>query len=50
VIAYVNQVYGDIGVTQWLGPLLLAPSMAVAGKLAVLSGAWPAPTPRRRPV
>lgn len=46
VIAYINQVYGDIGVSQWLGPLLLAPAMVVAGKLAVETGAWPASAAR----
>jgi len=41
VIAYMNQVYGDIGVSEWLGPMILSPVMVVAAKLATSTGAWP---------
>ena len=48
VIIYTNQVYGDMGLVSWTGVFLVAPAMAVAGKLAVETGAWPR-TLRRRP-
>ncbi|HZX95207.1 MAG TPA: O-antigen ligase family protein [Myxococcales bacterium] len=41
VIIYTNQVFGDIGLVSWTGVFLVAPAMAVAGKLAVATGAWP---------
>lgn len=44
VFGYLNQVYGDIGVSQWLGPLTVAPAALFAGKLAVQTGAWPGRT------
>jgi O-antigen ligase len=41
VVVYTNQVYGDIGLPAWAGVFLAGPAMAVAGKLAISSGAWP---------
>ncbi len=46
VIIYTNQVWGDMGQVSWTGVFLVAPAMAVAGKLAVASGAWPRTLPR----
>jgi hypothetical protein len=48
VFVYVNQVYGDIGVSQWISPLTVAPAAAIAGKLALTTGAWPWPRRARR--
>jgi hypothetical protein len=48
VIIYTNQVWGDMGQVSWTGVFLVAPAMAVAGKLAVSSGAWPRTVRRHR--
>jgi hypothetical protein len=37
---YFVQCYGDMGLGSWTGLYLIAPAMAVAGKLAVATGAW----------
>src|SRR5438067_13773778 len=44
-VAYVNQCYGDIGINAWAGVFVLVPALVSMGKLAVVTGAWPA---RRR--
>jgi len=44
-VAYVNQCYGDIGANAWAGVFVLVPALVSVGKLAVVTGAWPA---RRR--
>jgi len=44
-VAYVNQCYGDIGINAWAGVFVLVPALVSVGKLAVVTGAWPA---RRR--
>jgi len=36
------QCYGDMGLGSWTGVFMVAPSLAMAGKLAVATGAWPA--------
>jgi O-antigen ligase len=41
-IAYLNSIYGDMGQGSWTAVFTVCPAMAVAGKLAVASGAWPA--------
>ncbi len=42
VIAFLVQAYGDMGATGgWMGAFLLACAYAVAGNLAVATGAWP---------
>jgi hypothetical protein len=41
VVIYINQVYGDIGLPAWAGVFLVGPALAVAGKLATATGAWP---------
>jgi hypothetical protein len=41
LIHYV-QCYGDMGLGSWTGVFMVAPSLAMAGKLAVSNGAWPA--------
>ncbi|HET9959352.1 MAG TPA: hypothetical protein VFQ61_32905 [Polyangiaceae bacterium] len=41
VLIYMIQCYGDLGLGAWTGVYIVAPSIAVAGKLAVISGAWP---------
>jgi hypothetical protein len=38
---YFLQCYGDMGLGSWTGLYLMAPAMAVGGKLAVAAGAWP---------
>lgn len=48
VFLYVNQIYGDIFVSAWLGPITVGPAAMVAGKLAIETGAWPWAA-RRRP-
>ncbi|MFL5246762.1 MAG: O-antigen ligase family protein [Myxococcales bacterium] len=45
IVAYVNQCYGDIGINAWAGVFMLVPALVSVGKLAVVTGAWPA---RRR--
>lgn len=46
VLIYLLQSYGDMGLGSWAGVFLMAPSVAVAGKLAVSTGGWPG---RRKP-
>jgi O-Antigen ligase len=41
VFLFLLQVYGDIGVSQWLAPLTIGPAMVIAAKLAIETGAWP---------
>jgi O-antigen ligase len=48
IVVYTNQVYGDIGLPAWAGIFLVGPAMAVAGKLAISSGAWPRSRSRQR--
>jgi len=36
------QCYGDMGLGSWTGVFMVAPSLAMAGKLAVTTGAWTA--------
>jgi hypothetical protein len=40
-IAYINQCYGDMGSISWLSTLLAAMALTCAGKLAVVTRAWP---------
>jgi O-antigen ligase len=42
IVAYVNQAWGDMGATGSLTTVLLACALAVIGKLAYCTGAWPA--------
>ena len=42
LIHYV-QCYGDMGLGSWSGVFMVAPSLAMAGKLAVATGAWSLP-------
>lgn len=41
VMVYLVQCFGDLGLGSWTGVHILAPALAVAGKLAVSTGAWP---------
>jgi hypothetical protein len=41
VLIYWLQCYGDMGMISWNSVFLLAPALVVAGKLAVVTGAWP---------
>ena len=43
VFLYVDQAYGDIGVSLWISPLMLAPAAMLSGKLALSTGGWPWP-------
>jgi len=47
VLVYYVQCYGDMGLGSWTGVFIVAPSLAVAAKLAVPSGAWPSGAPQR---
>jgi len=57
VLIYLIQCWGDMGLGTWTGVWIVAPSIAVAGKLAVATGAWPSkqkasvavPSKSRRP-
>jgi hypothetical protein len=44
--SYVNQVYGDMGIISYICTFLVAICVAMAGKLAVATGAWPMPKSR----
>ncbi len=46
VFAYINQCFGDMGITSWYAMILMALSVTIAGKLATLTGAW---SPRHVP-
>jgi hypothetical protein len=48
VLIYWVQCYGDMGLGSWTGVFMIAPALALAGKLATASGAWPAFVPGRR--
>lgn len=37
------QCFGDIGIASWTSVFLVGPALALAGKLAVTTGAWPSP-------
>jgi hypothetical protein len=41
LIAYEVHCYGDMGLGTWVSVFLVAPALALAGKLAVATGAWP---------
>lgn len=47
VIVYMVQCFGDLGLGSWTGVHILAPSLALAGKLAVSTGAWSDTRPTR---
>jgi hypothetical protein len=42
VLIYMIQCWGDMGLGSWVGVFTVAPGIAMAGKLAVSLGAWPA--------
>jgi hypothetical protein len=46
LLVYELHCYGDMGLGTWTSVFLVAPALALAGKLAVATGAWPARTPR----
>jgi hypothetical protein len=41
-LCFVNQAWGDLGLVEPLGILLMATSWALLGKLSIETGAWPA--------
>jgi hypothetical protein len=43
IITYEVQAYGDMGMQAWSGVFLLGLALAAAGRLALATGAWPAP-------
>lgn len=49
LLVYELHCYGDMGLGTWTSVFLVAPALALAGKLAVATGAWPARTARVRP-
>jgi hypothetical protein len=50
VIAYVNQCYGDMGSSSWLGMMLMAVGTVCVGKLATEQQVWPRYVRRRRAI
>jgi hypothetical protein len=40
ILVYYLQCFGDMGLGSWTGVYLVAPSLAIASKLAISSGAW----------
>lgn len=46
IIAYLNQVYGDMGTQSYTSVWTLAPLVALVGQVAVSSGAWSETSPR----
>jgi hypothetical protein len=49
ILVYMIQCYGDMGLGSWAGVFIVAPALAVAGKLAVALGAWPSSVPAKKP-
>jgi O-antigen ligase len=47
VFAYINQCFGDMGITSWYAMILMALAVTLSGKLATRTGAW---APARSPV
>lgn len=47
VLIYYVQCYGDMGLGSWTGVFMMGASLAVAGKLAVATGAWPTTSKKR---
>lgn len=47
VIAYLVHCYGDMGLGTWTSVFTVAPALALVGKQAVATGAWPFPNARR---
>lgn len=43
VASYINQVFGDMGIISYICTFLISICVAMAGKLAVYTGAWPMP-------
>jgi hypothetical protein len=41
LVVYLVYCYGDLGLGTWTGVFTVAPALAVAGRLAVTTGAWP---------
>jgi hypothetical protein len=41
VLMYMIQCYGDVGLGSWPAVFTVAPALAIGGKLAVITGAWP---------
>jgi hypothetical protein len=46
LLAYELHCYGDMGLGTWASVFLVAPALALTGKLAVATGAWPSRPPR----
>lgn len=46
LLVYELHCYGDMGLGTWTSVFLVAPALALAGKLAIATGAWPARAPR----
>ncbi|MBJ6766150.1 O-antigen ligase family protein [Myxococcaceae bacterium JPH2] len=47
VASYLNQVFGDMGIISYICTMLVAVSVAMTGKLAMVTGAWPWPARER---
>ena len=44
IVIYMIGAYGDTVLGSWSGVFIVAPALAVSGKLAVVTGAWPRST------
>ncbi|TSC34354.1 exopolysaccharide repeat unit polymerase [Corallococcus sp. Z5C101001] len=43
VASYLNQVFGDMGIISYICTMLVAVSVTMTGKMAMVTGAWPWP-------
>lgn len=50
IVVFMNQLYGDMGMISIPATWLVACALAAAGKLPVMTGAWPAKAARPAPV
>jgi hypothetical protein len=44
LVVYLVYCYGDLGLGTWTSVFLVAPALAIASRLAVITGAWPSRT------
>ena len=45
IVIYMIGAFGDTILGSWSGVFIVAPALAVSGKLALATGAWPVRTP-----
>jgi hypothetical protein len=49
IVVYLVYCYGDLGLGTWTSVFTVAPAFAIAGRLAVTTGAWPSRAAARQP-